>query len=114
MYAQRQYVLPPAQKGEAAAATVRVPSPEEALNRLLPSAGLPLALAVTPFASPESARPVVRVNVDAGAFAREDGTAVPLDIAVLAVDGTGQPVASARQTSTISGRSCRDRARPQR
>ena len=82
MYAQRQYVLPPAEKGEAAVATGRTLSPEEALNRVLPSAGLPLALAVTAFAGPESARPVVRVNVDTGAFAREDGTAVRLEIAV--------------------------------
>ena len=103
VYAQRQYVLPPPTRGAAAVATIPVPSPEEALNRLLPTAGLPLALAVTPFASLESARPVVRVNVDAGAFAHEDGTAAPLDIAVLAVDRTGQPVASASQRSTISG-----------
>jgi hypothetical protein len=103
VYAQRQYVVPPpAQKGASAVATVRVPSPEEALNRLLPSADLPLALAVMPFANPESARPVVRLNVDVGAFAREDGAAVPLQVAVLAVDRTGQPVASARQTSTIA------------
>jgi VWFA-related protein len=103
VYAQRQYVLPPARKDASAVATVRVPTPEEALNRLLPSADLPLALAVMPFASPESVRPIVRVNVDVGAFAREDGTGVPLQIAVLAVDRTGQPLASARQTSTIAG-----------
>ena len=100
VYAQRQYVLPPTAK--TAVATARTLSPEEALNGVLPSAGLPLALAVTPFVSPETARPVVRVDVDAGAFAHEDGAPVPLDIAVLAVDGTGQPVASARQRSTIS------------
>ena len=112
MYTQRQYALPPARKGEAvvppAVAGFPLASPEDALNRLLPSAGLPLALAVTPFTSPESARPVVRVNIDAGAFARDDGSAVPLDIAVVAVDATGSVVASARQTSTITA----VRARP--
>lgn len=101
VYAQRQYVLPTA-RADAAVATPSTLLPEEALTSVLPSAGLPLALAVTPFVSPETARPVVRVDVDAGAFAREDGAPVPLDIAVLAVDGTGQPVASARQRSTIS------------
>ena len=98
-------MLPPARNAEAAAApaaTVRVPTLEEVLDGLLPSARVPLALAVTPFASPQSARSVVRVNIDAGAFAHDDGTAVPLDIAVLAVDETGRTVASARQTSTIS------------
>jgi hypothetical protein len=45
----------------------------------------------------------VRINVDAAAFAHADGRAAPLDVAVLAVDGTGKPVGSARQTSTISG-----------
>ncbi len=104
-YAQRQYVLAPA-KGAAVVppgATVSVPvSPGEAVNGLLPRAGVRLALAVTSFASPESARSVVRVNIDAGAFAHDDGTAVPLDIDVLAVDETGRTVASARQTSTIS------------
>ena len=102
VYAQRQYVLSATAKTDAAVAAARTLSPEEALTGVLPSAGLPLALAVTPFVSLESSRPVVRVDVDAGAFAREDGSPVPLDIAVLAVDGTGQPVASVRQRSTIS------------
>ena len=55
------------------------------------------------FASPDSAKPIVRLNVDTGAFARSDGSAVPLDITVMATDQTGRPVASARQTSTITG-----------
>jgi hypothetical protein len=42
------------------------------------------------------------VNVDAGAFAPSGGAPVPLGIVVAAVDRTGKPVASARQTSTIS------------
>ena len=106
VHAQRHYMLPLAQAGVGVAPPIlsEPATPQDALNRLLPSAGQPLALAVTPFASPESARSVVRVNVDAGAFAPDDGTAVPLEIAVMAVDQTGKPVASARQTSTISGR----------
>ncbi len=105
VHAQRQYVLPPAQSGASAGPLVSAgpATAQEALNRLLPSAGLRLALAVTAFAGPDSARPIVRVNVDAGAFARSDGTAVALEIAVLATDQTGRSVASARQTSTITG-----------
>jgi hypothetical protein len=77
-------------------------SSREALSRLLPSAGVPLALAVTAFASPESPKPIVRVNVDVGAFGHQDGTPVPLDITVVATDQAGRGVASARQTSTVS------------
>lgn len=104
VYAQRHYVLPPAQP--AATVASQVPSgpatPRDALNRLLPSARRSLALAVTAFASPDSGRAVVRLDVDAAAFARADGTAVPLEFAILAVDQTGRPGASARQTSTIT------------
>jgi len=111
VYAQRQYQLPPAQKGGSVLAPVSAASasPEDALTRLLPSARLPLALAVTAFASPGSARAVVRTNVDAGAFARGDGTAVPLEVAIMAVDQTGRPVASARQTSTVAVTGLSDR-----
>ena len=45
------------------------------------------------------------MNVDAGAFARSDGAPVALDVAIAAVDRTGKPVASARQTSTIAATS---------
>ncbi len=104
VFAQRQYVVPSAQPIVSAAAAAPAPtSTQDALSRLLPSAGLPLALAVTAFDSPDSTKAIVRVSVDAGAFAHADGTAVPLEIAVMAVDGTGRPLASARQTSTISG-----------
>jgi hypothetical protein len=68
---------------------------------------------VTVFASADSAKPLVRVSIDAGAFARADGTAVPLEIAVLAVDATGKPLGSARQTSTISGAPASSGARPE-
>jgi hypothetical protein len=61
-------------------------------------------MAVTTFASPENTKPIVRMNVDAGAFARADGTPVSLDVAIMAVDVTGMPVASARQSSTIAAR----------
>ncbi len=105
VHAQRQYVLPPARTGATVGPLVSAgpATAQEALDRLLPSAGLPLALAVTAFAGPDSARPIVRVNVDTGAFARSDGTAVPLEIAVVATDQTGRSVVSARQTSTITG-----------
>ena len=100
--AQRQYVLPSAQLNASAAA----PAPtftQDALSRLLPGASLPLAMAITAFASPDSTKAIVRVSVDAGAFAHADGSAAPLEVAVMAVDGTGKSLASARQTSTISG-----------
>ena len=103
VYAQRQYVSTRAQNSSTASAqSVAAPvSNADALNRVLPSAGLPLALGVTAFASPDSGKAIMRANVDARAFAR-GGTAVPLDIAILAVDQTGRPVASVRQTSTIT------------
>jgi hypothetical protein len=69
----------------------------------MPTSKVPLGLGVTTFANPEGAGAVVRISVDATAFAHADGSAAPLDVAVLAVDGTGKPVGSARQTSTISG-----------
>ena len=100
--AQRQYVAStPA--GSTPAGGV-APTIEDALNGLLPNAGVPLALGVTAFSSAGSANPVVRVNVDAGAFARADGAPVSLDVAIAAVDRTGKPVASARQTSTITAK----------
>jgi len=104
VYAQRHYVLPPAQPGVGVVPQVP-PGPETAqtaLNRLLPSAGRRLSLATTAFANPDVGKPVVRLNVDAGAFAREDATAAPLDFEILAVDRTGRPMASARQRSTIT------------
>ena len=72
------------------------------MNGLLPNPGVPLALGVTAFSNAGNANPVVRVNVNAGAFARSDGAPVPLEVAVAAVDRTGKPVASAHQTSTIT------------
>lgn len=104
VYAQRHYVLPPASPNGTAGPQkpVSPATPQDALNRLLPSAGRPLALAVAAFASPDSARAIVRLDVDAGGFAREGATAAPLDLAIVAVDQTGRSVASARQTSTIT------------
>jgi hypothetical protein len=103
-YAQRKYVALARQDASGVAPTsVATPSIEGALTQVLPSARVPLALALTAFASPDSAKAVVRVSVDAGAFAHADGAAVPLDVAVMAVDATGRTLASARQTSTISG-----------
>jgi VWFA-related protein len=100
--AQRQYV-PATSAAGTPAEGVRAPSTvEDALNGLLPNTGAPLALGVTAFSNAANANPVVRVNEDAGAFARSDGAPVPLDVAIAAVDRTGKPVASARQTSTIT------------
>jgi uncharacterized protein (TIGR02217 family) len=104
VFAQRHYVLPPASPNATAEPqkSVGPATPQEALNRLLPSAGRPLSLAVAAFVSPDNGRAMVRLDVDAGGFAREGATAAPLDFAIVAVDQTGRSVASARQTSTIT------------
>jgi len=103
VYAQRKLVLPTAQNGVSmvSQAPRASASAAEALNRLLPTGTLPLSLAVAAIASPESTKALVRLNIDAGAFAGDKRTAVPLELAIMAVDQTGRPVASARQTSTI-------------
>jgi hypothetical protein len=104
VYAQRQYVVPavanavPSVSGSAAAPA----SLEAALSGLLPVGGRPLALAVAAFAGPDSGKAVVRVNVDAGGYARTADTPVPLEIAVAAMDQTGRQVALARQTSAVT------------
>jgi hypothetical protein len=88
------------------------PSEVDALSRLLPTASVPLALSVTPFAAPSGGSPVVRVNVDAGEFAHQDGAEVPLDVAVVATDQTGKSIGSARQRSTITAKRAASGAPP--
>jgi VWFA-related protein len=78
-------------------------SASEAFNRLVPSAARPLALAVVVSASPSGGKAIVKLNLDARAFARPDGAAVPLEVSTLAVDRNGRAVASAKQTSTLFG-----------
>jgi VWFA-related protein len=104
VYAQRQYIAPAPQTSATVApsAASSALSPAEALNRLLPAGSVPLALAVTPIANLQNQRAFVRVNLDVRAFAHGDGSNAPLEIAILAVDPTGKPVASARQTSTVT------------
>jgi VWFA-related protein len=102
VHAQRSYVMP-SSSGDAVAvpSSTASPTPREALNRLLPSGRKALSISVTPFAGADAAKAVARINVDARAFAPE-GSAVPLQISVIAVDPTGKIVASAGQTSTVS------------
>ncbi len=102
--AQRRYAALPV---SATASSGPAPAGESlptqaALSRLLPNASVPLALAVTSFASADTAKAIVRVNIDAAAFAPPDATAVPLAVAVYAVDRVGRSVASATQNSTIT------------
>jgi VWFA-related protein len=99
VYAQRLH-QPPAQETLSAAAPPA--TPQAALARLLPNATLPLSLAVAAVAGANGSKALVRANIDAAAFARTDGTPVPLDVVIMANDRTGKPVASARQQSTIS------------
>jgi VWFA-related protein len=75
----------------------------DAIGRLVPSAVRPLALGVVAAANLQGDKAVVRVNLDARAFARSDGTPVPLDVSIVAVDRVGRSVASASQKSTIQG-----------
>ncbi len=104
VHAQRQFLSPAAQRPSQAGAqqTSTRPVIDEAIDRLLPSAALPLSLAVAVFASPDSSKAIVRIHVDAGAFANADGRPTPLDVAIAAVDQTGRLVASARQRSTVA------------
>jgi VWFA-related protein len=99
--AQRQY-LPATSAASRPVEGVGARPPVDAQNGLLPHASVPLALGVTAFSNTANGKPIVRVNVDAGAFAPSDGAPVALDVVIAAVDRTGKPVASARQTSTIS------------
>jgi VWFA-related protein len=78
------------------------PSVEDALTQLLPNAAVPLSFALTTFASPNGNKAMVRVSIDAAAFAPTGGTAVPLEITVHAMDRVGRSIASARQTSTLA------------
>jgi VWFA-related protein len=103
--AQRQYIPsggsrsnPPAATNFASAITVN------ALTRLLPSADLPLTMSAIPSApsSQDESKATVRINVDAAAFSRSATSDVALDVVVVATDRTGQPVASARQRSTVA------------
>jgi VWFA-related protein len=113
VYTQRQYVVPAANPGAAAAATAaqsRV-SAETALAGLLPAPGRPLALAVSAFASETPGKASVRITVDAGAFSRRDGT-VPLEIRTLALDQTAHRIGGAQQTSTIEARRTPDDRSP--
>jgi hypothetical protein len=61
-------------------------------------------MALAAFASPEGPDGIVNVSVDVSAFMSDTASSIPLDVLVTAVDQTGRPVASARQTSTIPGR----------
>jgi len=98
VYSQRKYAPAQLQQSKAEPPV----SIDEAFNRVVPSAARPLTLGVTASASPESAKGLVKVNVDARAFAKADGTAVPLEVSTVAVDRNGRAVASANQTSTVA------------
>lgn len=100
--AQRQYAPTPP-KATATTSTATAPV-DDALRGLLPEAGLPLAMAVTAFSRPDGGAAVVRVNVNVASFAPPDGAAAALDVVVMAVDRTGKPLGTARQTSTIAAR----------
>lgn len=104
---RRQYV-PPLTDGtiDAPAGSIapaaRTP-PDDPLSGLLPDGAPPLTMALAAFAGSDGANGIVTVSVDASAFVRDTDDPRPLNVSVVAVDQTGQPVASARQISTVPG-----------
>ena len=101
-HTQRKYVAPSVQSAVSASSSAEVQTADEALRDLMPAARIPLGLGVTTLANADAEDGIVRVSIDAASFAHADGSAAPLDVSVLAVDATGKPVGSARQTSTVS------------
>jgi hypothetical protein len=76
-----------------------------ALTGLLPDPALPLALHLGTFASPNGGLPTVTVALGINAFgpsAAAETTDTPLQVIVAALDPTGRPVASARQTVDLA------------
>jgi hypothetical protein len=106
VHAQRQHVLQSVSPGAASGApAASAPIPlQRALEGLLPNPERPLTMALAAFAGAGSAKPLLTINVDVGAFVVPDGTSVPLDLAVTALDRFGRQVMAARQTSTITYR----------
>lgn len=106
VHAQRQYALRRiAAASSSAAEPTNVAGPavlQEALQGALPDPGRPLAMALAAFAGSGSPKALVIVTVDVAAFAVPDGSPVPLDVAVSALDRFGRRVIAARQRSTIS------------
>jgi VWFA-related protein len=103
---RRQY-LPPAvataPSASSSTASDDSAAPDGGLTGLLPDPTPPLTMALAAFASPEGPSGIVNVTVDAGGFVYDTESSIALDMSVTVVDQTGRPVASARQTSMISG-----------
>jgi VWFA-related protein len=111
VHAQRLYGPPP----QAPVLTVTSGASASAasassLTSLLPNGSVPLSLSLVPFDNPDGGKPIVRVNIDAGAFERAGG-GVPLEVSIVAVDRTGKGVASARQMSWMAPASAGSTAR---
>lgn len=104
---RRQYLPPTAGDESSASSSLATAdsatSPDEAVSGLLPDATPPLTMALAAFAGAEGPNAVVSVSVDASGFVYDTESSIPLDMSVRAVDQTGRPVASVRQTSTIPG-----------
>jgi VWFA-related protein len=73
---------------------------DRALTDLLPSATLPLGMAVATFAGSDRDHAYVGVTLDASAFAAAPGS-IPLEIALSASDERGRRVGGARQNGTV-------------
>lgn len=102
----RRHYLPPSLAEPTTSTTTGTGSaapPRDALSGLLPDGVPPLRMVLAAFANPDEPNAIVRVGVDVSEFVSDAESSIPLDVAVTVVDQTGQPVASARQTSTISG-----------
>jgi len=103
----RRRYLPPSTAASDSPAPPGAPAspvwPDEAMSGLLPDGVPRLTMALAAFASPTGSDGIVSVSIDAGAFILDASSTIPLDVSVTAVDQTGRPVASIRQTSTIPG-----------
>jgi VWFA-related protein len=115
VHARKQYEVPTATGAgnsattlSARAVTAAAPlSPvTEALTGLLPSTRLPMGVAIGAFAVPNSTRAALTLAADLRALVPPDTVlpdeAAPIEIAAAAYDPTGRPVASLRQTLTVS------------
>lgn len=101
VYTQRRYIPPVSGSPVASRDPVARPALDAAIAGLLPVSGRALSLGVSSFAGPSATGPSVAVVLDASSFARA-GSDVPVEIAVLALNRSGRPMASVRRVVTLS------------
>ena len=100
VYAQRKYLSPPPGLADGQPLQDTPAALTAALAGLLPAAGVPLSLAMSPVALPGDEKASLNMLIDAGAFAQAVSS-VALEIRVVAIGSDGREAATAQQTSTI-------------